>query len=98
MQDIYLDKACLLQKLRPEFRAKYVINSCEHPHMQSISYIQQVRISIYLPASYFCMMSNVLFFLKQKFYSMATVVRNRTICNLVRQLIKLKPYIKVFVI
>ncbi|XP_066353477.1 uncharacterized protein [Miscanthus floridulus] len=69
--DIYLDKACLLQKLRPEFRAKYVINSCEHPHMQTISSIQQ-----------------------QKFYSMATVVRNRTICNLVRQLIKLKPYIK----
>ncbi|CAL4974152.1 unnamed protein product [Urochloa decumbens] len=70
-EDIYLDKTCLLQKLRPEFRAKYVINSCAHPHMQSISSIQQ-----------------------RKYYSMATVVRNSTICNLVRQLIKLKPYIK----
>ncbi|KAF0905390.1 hypothetical protein E2562_004367 [Oryza meyeriana var. granulata] len=71
-EDIYADKACLFEKLRPEFRDKYAINSHEHPYMRTISSIQ-------------C----------RKFYSMAPVLHKRKICNLVHQLIKLKPYIKV---
>uniref|UniRef100_A0A0D9XW99 Exportin-5 C-terminal domain-containing protein n=1 Tax=Leersia perrieri TaxID=77586 RepID=A0A0D9XW99_9ORYZ len=70
-ENICVDKACLFQKLRPEFRAKYAINSPVHPYMDTILSIQH-----------------------RKFCSMAPVVRKRKICNLVHQLIKLKPYIK----
>ncbi|XP_073357334.1 uncharacterized protein [Aegilops tauschii subsp. strangulata] len=37
----YLKEEALLQKLRPEFRSKYGINSCEHPYMLTISSLRQ---------------------------------------------------------
>jgi hypothetical protein len=46
LQHDYLDREVLLQKLRPEFKLKYGINSREHPHLMAISYMRRVCICI----------------------------------------------------
>ncbi|TVU25224.1 hypothetical protein EJB05_27713 [Eragrostis curvula] len=37
----YFDWEVLLQKLKPEFRLKYAINSREHPYLKAISYMRR---------------------------------------------------------